>query len=90
MVQTPYFAANQPVLRGFWSLTLQNRGFGLQTPCFAQPCPLWGGLEGVGNCCGTDRMSVRKMPLKPHEWPFKFPKWVFRAFKRRSLRGWEL
>ena len=36
MVQTPWFVANQPVLREFWGLTLEKRGFGLQTPCFAQ------------------------------------------------------
>ena len=50
MVPTPYFVANQPVLRGFWGLTLQNRGFGLQTPCFAQILFFWGVwrvLEGL-------------------------------------------
>ena len=28
--------------------------------------------------------------LMPHEWPLKLPKWAFRAFKTRSLRGWDL
>ena len=46
MVQTPYFVANQPVLYGFWGLTLQNRWFGLQTPCFAQTLSFCGGFGG--------------------------------------------
>ena len=48
MVQTPYFVANQPVLRVIWGLTLQNKEFGLQTPCFAQTLSFMGGLEGAG------------------------------------------
>ena len=48
MVQTPYFVANQRVLRRFWGLALQNRGFGLQTPCFAQTLSFVGGWEGLG------------------------------------------
>ena len=39
---------------------------------------------------GTDRTSLNKMPLKPHEWPFKLQKWTFRAFKAQSLWGWDL
>ena len=39
---------------------------------------------------GMDRISLRKIPHKPHEWPFKLQKWAFRAFKTRSLRGWDL
>ena len=35
-------------------------------------------------------MSLRSMPLKPHEWPFELQKWAFGAFKTRSLRGWDL
>ena len=38
---------------------------------------------------GTRRISLREMPLKPHEWPFKLQKWSFRAFKTRSLSGWD-
>ena len=49
MVQTPYFAANQLVLREFSGLALQKRGFGLQTPCSAQTLSFLGGLEGVGS-----------------------------------------
>ena len=51
------------------------------------------GLEGQGmssNLYGTDRISLRKMPLKPHGRPFKLQKWAFRAFKTRSVRGWDL
>ena len=48
MLQTPDFVANPPVLRGFWGLTLQNRGFGLQTPYFAQTLSFVGGSEGLG------------------------------------------
>ena len=40
--------------------------------------------------CGTDRISLKKMPFKPQEWPFKLQKWAFRVFKLRSLRGWDL
>ena len=39
---------------------------------------------------GTDRISLRQMPLKPHEGLFKLQKRAFRAFKTRSLRGWDL
>ena len=33
---------------------------------------------------GMERISLRKMSFKPHEWPFKVRKWAFRAFKTRS------
>ena len=39
---------------------------------------------------GTDRIELREMPLKPHEWPFKLHKWAFGALKTQSLRGWDL
>ena len=35
----------------------------------------------------TDRISLRAMPIKPHEWPFEVQTWAFWAFKARSLRG---
>ena len=35
---------------------------------------------------GTDGISLRKMSLEPHEWPFELQKWISRAFKTQSLR----
>ena len=39
---------------------------------------------------GTDRISLRLMPFKPHEWLFKLQKWAFKSFKTRTLRAWDL
>ena len=39
---------------------------------------------------GTDRISLRKMLVKPYEWPFKLQKWAFGAFKTRSFRSQDL
>ena len=36
---------------------------------------------------GTDRTSLRKMPLKPHEWPFKLQKWAFGELQDSELKG---
>ena len=46
--------------------------------------------ESMSSKTGRDRISSRKMPLKPHELPSQLQKWAFRAFKPQSLRGWDL
>ena len=44
----PYFVGNQAILCGFWALMIQNGGFGLQTPCFAQTLSFVRGSESLG------------------------------------------
>ena len=39
---------------------------------------------------GTDCISLRIMPLKPHPRPFRLQECAFRTSKPRSLRGWDL
>ena len=36
---------------------------------------------------GTDRISLREMPLKPHEWPFKLQNWAFGGLEDSELKG---
>ena len=48
----------------------------------------WGFSEF--NFFGMDRISLRRMLLKPHERPFKLQKWAFKALKTRNSRGWDL
>ena len=58
--------------------------------CFINTLFLQIGVSMSSLFSGTDRISLRLMPFKPHEWLFKLRKWAFRSFKTRSLRGWEL
>ena len=37
---------------------------------------------------GTDRISLRKMSLKPHEWSFKFQEWASGPLRLRIT--WDL
>ena len=40
-------------------------------------------------CMFFSSLYLRKMPLKPQEWPSGLQIWAFSALKLRSLRGWE-
>ena len=54
---------------------------------FSTLCSYKIGVSMSSCFCGTDRISLRKMPLKPHESPPNASKWAFRAFQTRSSRG---